>query len=134
MKSLTLQAKMYELGVLSSRSRPRVSNDNPLSESLFRTLKYCPRWPSEGFESLENARQWVLKFVSWYNEEHRHSRINFVTPGQRHRGEDVEILRKRKALYERQRQAQPSRWSGPSRDWSVVGPVELNPEQTKAAA
>jgi transposase InsO family protein len=134
MKSLTLQAKMYELGVLSSRSRPRVSNDNPFSESLFRTLKYCPRWPSEGFESLENARQWVLKFVSWYNEEHRHSRINFVTPGQRHRGEDVEILRKRKALYERQRQAQPSRWSGPSRDWSVVGPVELNPEQTKAAA
>jgi hypothetical protein len=60
---LTLQAKMHELGVISSRSRPRVSNDNPCSESLFRTLKYCPRWPSEGFKFLEGARQWVKGFV-----------------------------------------------------------------------
>ena len=92
MKSQTLQAKLYDLGIVPSHSRPRVSNDNPYSESLFRTLKYCPRWPSEGFESLEAAREWVGQFVDWYNHEHRHSQIRFVTPAQRHRGEDHEIL------------------------------------------
>lgn len=55
MKSLTMRAKMYDLGVVTSRSRPRVSNDNPYSESLFRTVKYHPRWPSEGFKSLDDA-------------------------------------------------------------------------------
>jgi putative transposase len=98
MKSLTLQAKMYDLGVTSSRSRPRVSNDNPYSESLFRTVKYCPRWPSEGFKSLDNAREWVKGFVSWYNTEHRHSRIKFVTPNQRHERLDAAILEKLKEL------------------------------------
>lgn len=100
MKSLTMQAKMHDLGVISSRSRPRVSNDNPYSESLFRTVKYCPRWPSEGFDSLEGARQWVQGFVYWYNNEHRHSRIKFVTPNQRHEGLDAEILKKREVLYQ----------------------------------
>ena len=92
MKSQTMQAKLYDLGIIPSHSRPRVSNDNPYSESLFRTLKYCPRWPSEGFESLESARKWTERFVAWYNEEHRHSQIRFVTPAQRHRGEDITIL------------------------------------------
>ena len=92
MKSLTMQAKMHDLGVISSGTRPRVSNDNPYSESLFRTVKYCPRWPSEGFNSLDGARKWVKGFVYWYNNEHRHSRIKFVTPNQRHQGLDIEIL------------------------------------------
>ena len=91
-----MRAKMYDLGVVTSRSRPRVSNDNPYSESLFRTVKYHPRWPSEGFKSLDEARKWVKEFVYWYNNEHRHSRIKFVTPCQRHDGLDVEILAKRK--------------------------------------
>jgi hypothetical protein len=65
-------------------------NDNPCSESLFRTLKYCPRWPSEGFKFLEGARQWVKGFVYWHNNEHRHSRIKFVTPNQRHEGLDAD--------------------------------------------
>lgn len=134
MKSLTFQAKMYDLGILSSRSRPRVSNDNPFSESLFRTVKYCPRWPSEGFESLEEARAWMLEFVRWYNNDHRHSRIKFVTPAQRHGGEDNNILTKRKALYEDQKALNPFRWSGKTRDWCMAGPVELNPEQIKDAA
>ncbi len=132
MKSLTFQAKMYDLGILSSRSRPRVSNDNPFSESLFRTVKYCPRWSSEGFETLENARTWVLKFVEWYNNEHRHSRINFVAPSQRHRGEDAEILSKRKAFYETQKSRNPTRWSGETRNWQAMGPVNLNPEKEAA--
>ena len=125
---------MYELGIAGSRSRPGVSNDNPYSESLFRTLKYCPRWPSEGFESLDAARVWVTEFVRWYNLEHRHSRIKFVTPDQRHRGEDEQILIERQQLYETMRAQTPNRWSGSARNWTVQGPVELNPEQEKDAA
>lgn len=62
MRSDTLLAKMYALGVLSSYSRPRVSNDNPYSESLFRTLKYCPWWPENGFRTIDDARVWVNQF------------------------------------------------------------------------
>jgi len=125
---------MHELGVGGSRSRPGVSNDNPYSESLFRTLKYCPRWPSEGFKSLEKARQWVAEFVQWYNHEHRHSRIKFVTPDQRHRGEDQAILAERDKLYQNMRLKNPNRWSGQTRDWTAEGSVDLNPEQKRDAA
>jgi putative transposase len=86
MKASTLKAKLDELGIRSSHSRPRVSNDNAYSESLFRTLKYCPQWPSGGFATLKDARQWMLTFSCYYNEEHRHSGIRFVTPDQRHQG------------------------------------------------
>ena len=91
MKSSTLLSKLYDLGITPSRGRPRVSNDNPYSESLFRTLKYCPQWPKDGFADLDAARCWVRDFIRWYNHEHRHSRIRFVTPAQRHRGEDQEV-------------------------------------------
>lgn len=134
MKSYTLKAKLENLGIASSKSRPRVSNDNPYSESLFRTLKYCPSWPSHGFESLDDARVWVLKFVGWYNNKHRHSSIRFVTPNQRHNGQDKEILEKRQALYRCKQEKAPGRWSGKTRNWDVQGPVELNPEQNKDAA
>ena len=134
MKSLTMRAKMYDLGVVTSRSRPRVSNDNPYSESLFRTVKYHPRWPSEGFKSLDEARKWVKEFVYWYNNEHRHSRIKFVTPSQRHDGLDVGILAKRKELYQTKRNEHPERWSKEERNWQPIGVVELNPEQHKEAA
>ncbi len=100
MKSLTMRAKMYDVGVVTSRSNLRVSNDNPYLESLFRTVKYHPRWPSEGYKSLEEAWQCVKEFVYWYNHEHRHSRIKFVTPNQRHDGLDIDILAKRKVLYQ----------------------------------
>lgn len=137
MKSQTLQAKLHELGVQPSRGRPRVSNDNAYVESLFRTLKYCPKWPSEGFASLEDARHWVMRFMHWYNEEHRHSGIKFVTPSQRHRGEDEAILAKREAVYAEAKQRNPNRWSRNIRNWSVVKAVALNPrreDEGKAAA
>ena len=134
MKSLTMQAKMADLGITGSRSRPRVSNDNPYSESLFRTVKYHPRWPSEGFESLDTARDWVNEFVHWYNEEHRHSRINFVTPVQRHNGLDHQILEQRKQVYQNGKLQHPERWSGNTRNWEVTGVVELNPEKKPEAA
>lgn len=129
MKSCTLLSKLQELGIHPSRSRPRVSNDNPYSESLFRTLKYCPQWPTGGFESLEAARVWVDDFVHWYNEVHCHSRLKFVTPGQRHRGEDQGILARRHVLYQQAKARNPRRWSGATRNWDPVGEVQLNPER-----
>ena len=129
MKSQTMQTKLYDLGIIQSHSRPRVSNDNPYSESLFRTLKYCPQWPSQGFESVMTAREWVSKFTHWYNEEHRHSRIRFVTPMQRHQGEDASILAKREEVYAHAKEKHPNRWSGQTRNWKAVGRVTLNPER-----
>ena len=129
MKSLTLLSKMHELGITPSRSRPRVSNDNPYSEALFRTLKYCVQWPKDGFASLDAARLWVRNFLHWYNHEHRHSGIRFVTPAQRHRGEDRQILVRRDELYQRAREANPQRWSGCTRNWEPVGTVLLNPDR-----
>ncbi|WP_456294472.1 IS3 family transposase [Vibrio renipiscarius] len=132
MKSLTFKAKMEELGITSSYSRPRVSDDNPYVESLFRTLKYVPSWPSKGFESLERGRSWVESFVIWYNTEHKHSRLNYVTPSERHSGKDAEILRKRAKVLMAHREAKPERWSGKIRNCEPIGEVHLNPEKEAA--
>jgi len=88
MKGQTMLATLHNLGVIASRSRPSVSNDNPYSESLFRTLKYRPLMPVKPFDSIDQASQWVIGLVDWYNQEHRHSAIKFVTPEQRHLGQD----------------------------------------------
>lgn len=140
MKGATLLATLQELGVMPSFSRPSVSNDNPYSESLFRTLKYRPEYPEKPFAHLMEARTWVQSFVRWYNEEHMHSAIKFVTPEQRHKGLDVAILAQRAQVYELAKATHPERWSGNTRNWSVVGEVLLNPdkantknEQKKAA-
>jgi len=131
MKSVTLKTKMEELSITGSHSRPSVSNDNPYSESLFRTMKYCPQWPSEGFKDLQTVRAWVNRFVDWYNDEHCHSRIGFVTPSQRHRGEDKDLLQKRTAVYEQARAKNPHRWSGKVRNWKYVEEVALNPNRSE---
>ncbi|MFT6046416.1 MAG: putative transposase [Arenicella sp.] len=119
---------------MNQKYAPGVSNDNPYSESLFRTLKYCPGWPKAGFNSIAEARKWVPKFVAWYNNEHRHSKIKFVTPNQRHSGLDNEILRKRKALYELKKKENASRWSGPTRNRQPISSVHLNAEKISQAA
>lgn len=133
MKSSTLLAKMQDLGITPSRSRPRVSNDNPFSESLFRTLKYCPQWPRSGFASLEAAQTWVKNFVQWYNHEHRHSQIRFVTPAERHQGKDHDLLAKRHQVYQAAKAKNPNRWAGATRNWTPIGAVTLNPDKTPAA-
>jgi putative transposase len=133
MKGATLQATLEVLGIAASFSRPRVSDDNPYSEALFRTVKYRQEYPSGPFESLEAARGWVVWFVSWYNTEHRHSQISFVTPQQRHDGEDIALLEQRKELYEQARARHPERWSGKTRNWTRVETVKLNPAKEKAA-
>jgi putative transposase len=134
MKSFTLRAKMHDLGIITSRSRPRVSNDNAYSEAAFKTMKYCPQWPESGFMSLEDARAWVEEFVAWYNGEHRHSGIRYVTPNERHKGLDAEILEQRKLVYLEAKEKNPARWSRSIRDWSFIEKVELNPEIKSLAA
>ncbi|TJX51329.1 transposase family protein, partial [Soehngenia saccharolytica] len=127
MKAATFQATLEKLGVQSSFSRPRVSNDNPYSESLFKTMKYRPKYPFKGFRSLEEARKWVGKFVNWYNKTHLHSGIKFLTPYQRHYGLDEEIMRKRNETYEKARAKHPERWSKNTRNWTLPEYVSLNP-------
>jgi len=130
MKGATMLATLQALGVMPSFSRPACSNDNPFSESLFKTMKYRPAYPHRPFETLMAARQWVGTFVHWYNEEHRHSAINFVTPGQRHAGLDGALLRKRVDVYEAAKARHPERWSGATRNWEPITIVHLNPEKS----
>ena len=127
MKGATMLSTLQKLGVMPSFSRPSVSDDNPYSEALFKTLKYHPGFPDKPFESLQQAREWVAGFVRWYNEVHRHSALKFVTPAQRHGGEDGAILERRHALYEAAKARRPERWSGSSRNWEAEKIVYLNP-------
>jgi putative transposase len=128
-KATTVLAMLHWLGVQPSYSRPRVSDDNPFIESLFRTAKYRPEFPVHGFKDLEHARHWAADFVHWYNHEHRHSGIRYVTPAQRHAGADIKVLAKRHDVYQKAREANPSRWSGPTRCWQPIHVVTLNPER-----
>ena len=131
MKGATMLTTLQRLGVMPSFSRPSVSNDNPFSESLFKTLKYCPQYPDGGFNSLEDARTWMKKFVTWYNEVHLHSSISFVTPYSRHYGTDNKILENRKEVYQKARLKNPKRWSGQIRNWDQDQAVYLNPKKIK---
>jgi transposase InsO family protein len=126
MKGATMLVTMQRLGVVPSFSRPSVSNDNPFSESMFKTLKYCPQYPSKPFTSIDNARAWMSEFVQWYNTVHLHSAIGFTTPESRHRGQDIEILAKREAVYTEAKQKNMNRWSGKIRNWKKIESVRLN--------
>jgi putative transposase len=128
MKGATMLATLRRLGILPSFSRPGVSDDNPFSEALFRTLKYRPSYPSKPFASVVAARAWVAGFVAWYNTEHLHSGIRFVTPAARHQGDDLALLAGRDRVYQQARRRRPQRWSGPTRNWSHIATVTLHPE------
>ena len=119
---------------MPSFSRPRVSDDNPYSEALFRTLKYRPGFPSQPFASVENGQGWVDGFVAWYNTEHLHSAIRFVTPDDRHFGREAAILAQRRQVYEQARQRNPERWAQDTRNWEPVEAVYLNPETRREQA
>lgn len=126
MKGATMLGTLQRLGVVPSFSRPSVSNDNPYSEALFKTVKYHPSFPDKPFDTLQEARQWVAGFDHWYNEKHCHSALKFVTPGQRHRSEDQVILDQRAKLYADARASRPERWSGNCRNWNRPQKVTLN--------
>jgi putative transposase len=91
--------------------------------------KYRPELPVKGFAGLDVARDWAARFVHWYNHEHRHSGIGYVTPSQRHAGHDKALLMARHDLYQQARRSNPRRWSGQTRDWTPVAAVTLNPER-----
>jgi putative transposase len=133
MKGATMLATLQRLGVVPSFSRPSVSDDNPFSEALFRTLKYCPQYPSAGFATVAEARAWVAQFVDWYNNEHQHSGIGYVTPAARHAGDDIAILAARRAVYQRARSRHPERWAGDTRQWKRPLTVTLNPENRRSS-
>ena len=122
LKAATVLSMLHWLGVKPSYSRPRVSDDNAFVESLFRTAKYRPEFPERGFATLESARAWAQTFVHWSpcaqsdNHEHAHSGIRYVSPAQRHAGEDVAILAARHALYQEAKTRHPRRWSGSTRN------------------
>jgi len=100
---------LADLGVTKTHSRPYVSDDNPYSESQFRTLKYCPNFPDR-FGCLEDARAFCQSFFGWYNEEHRHSGIALLTPATVHSGQAEAILAQRQAVLTAAHQAHPERF------------------------
>ena len=109
MTSKTVAALLADLEVTRSHSRPRVSNDNPFSESLFKTLKYGPEFP-ERFGSLSEARQFMDAFAQWYNHEHRHTGIGLHTPADVHYGLDTDKAADRRAVLAAARAANPQRF------------------------
>ena len=134
MRASTLISTLQWLGIVPSFSRPHVSDDNPYSEALFRTLKHTPAYPRLPFTSLGFAQQWMARFVAWYNGEHRHSAIRYVTPDQRHYGRENAILDQRHELYRRARSSNPLRWSRSTRNWTAVESVILNPHGASESA
>jgi hypothetical protein len=129
MKGQTLLVKLRDLGVTSTFSRPHTSDDNPFSEALFRTMKYRPNYPDRAFPTAQSAQAWVDAFVRWYNEDHQHSGIRFVTPAERHELREVAILANRRQVYDAARTREPRRWSGQTRNWTPIAVVSLNPHQ-----
>lgn len=134
MKGATMLATLEKLGVAPSFSRPRVSNDNPYAEALFRTCKYRPDYPEKAFACIDEARRWTLSFVRWYNHEHKHSALKFVTPAERHDSQAIEVLQRREVVYAAAKAQNPTRWSGGTRNWELPGEVWLNPERETAGA
>ena len=129
MKGSSLLETMYRLNVISSYSRPRVSNDNAFAESIFKTCKYRPDYPSKGFINITTARDWVLQFVHWYNHRHKHSGLKFISPIERHEGREAQIMKQRNKVYAAAKAKNPNRWSGRTRNWDLPEFVALNPEK-----
>lgn len=109
MKSKPLAMLLADLGVIKTHSRPRVSNDNPYSESQFKTMKYRPDFP-EFFGSLEDARAWVRPFIDWYNQEHYHSSLGLLTPATVHYGQAAALLEKRQRVLDAAYASHPERF------------------------
>lgn len=130
MKSKPVAFLLADLGVTKTHSRPHVSNDNPFSESQFKTMKYQPAFP-ERFGSIEDARAFCQDFFAWYNNDHYHSGIAYLTPETVHYGKAAECLKKRSDVLEKAHQAHPERFpKGPSIPRPVPEAVWINPPET----
>jgi transposase InsO family protein len=134
MRAATLESRLEELGVLRCFFRPRVRNDNPTRNRCSTPCRRSPAerlipagLPQRPFQSVELACAWVAAFVDWYNHQHRHSGIRFVTPDQRHRGQADAICQQPARVYEQARQRHPRRWSRSTRCWRQPEVVWINP-------
>lgn len=127
MTSKPVALLLADLGVIRSLSRPHVSNDNPFSESQFKTLKYCPEFP-ERFGSLSHARSFSDSFFSWYNKEHRHSGIAMLTPEMVHYGRAEAVIAARRLVLEAAYRKHPERFvRQPPAPLSLPTAVWINP-------
>ncbi len=134
MRSKNLADLLGELGVQRSFSRPHVSNDNPYSESQFKTLKYHPTYP-ERFGSLEDAQSYMRAFFKWYNTEHRHSGIAMMTPETVHTGRSEKVITHRKQVLQQAFQRNPERFvKGAPDPKGVPEEVWINKPKITAAA
>jgi len=109
MTSKTVAQLLADLGVVKTHSRPYTSNDNPFSESQFKTMKYRPDYPDR-FGGMLDARAWARPFFSWYNNEHRHSGLALLTPAMVHYGRAVEVIEKRQVILQAAYDTHPERF------------------------
>ena len=132
MSSKPVALLLADLGVTKTHSRPHVSNDNPYSESQFKTLKYRPDFP-ERFGSMEDARGFCQTFFPWYNTEHHHSGISFLTPEQVHYGLAKQIVKEREAVLKMAYEIRPDRFkNGPPKPMSLPEAVWINKPLTRS--
>ncbi|MGH9199419.1 MAG: integrase core domain-containing protein, partial [Acidimicrobiia bacterium] len=129
--SKTVAQMLSDLGVVKTHSRPHVSNDNPFSESQFKTLKYCPEFPGR-IGSIQEGRAFGQRFFSWYNNEHRHSGIAYLTPAQVHSGKAQEMLDARHRVMSKAATLNPERFvHGLPKRVDTPSAVWINPPREK---
>ena len=134
MRSKPVALLLADLGVTKTHSRPHVSNDNPFSEAQFKTLKYCPQFP-ERFGSIEDGRAFGQIFFRWYNEEHRHSGLGFLTPAVVHFDRAARVRDHRHAVLAAAYAAHPERFvKGRPQPADLPTAVWINPPAKKTAA
>lgn len=122
-----------DLGIVRSLSRPRVSNDNPFSEAQFKTTKYAPGYPGR-FSGFAHAERWCLDTFAWYNHDHRHSGIAYLTPAVVHQGRAADVLATRQTALDQAYLAHPERYvNGPPRVPTLPTEVRINRAEDKTA-
>lgn len=126
MSSQTVSQLLERIGILKTHNRPYTSNDNPFSESQFKTLKYCPQF-SERFESLTSAEKFCREFFNWYNNMHYHSGILFLRPAIVHFGRAEEVLKKRHQVLLLAYEKNPARFNRKIPKLKQLRPVYINP-------
>jgi len=128
MTSHSVAKLLDHLGVLKTHNRPYTSNDNPFSESHFKTLKYCPQFPTR-FESIEQAEKFCRNFFSWYNQEHYHSGVLWLTPQTVHYAQADEVLEYRHQVLLNAHQDNPVRSNNRIPIMKHLKPVYINPPE-----
>jgi putative transposase len=131
MTSQTISQLLDKIGVLKTHNRPYTSNDNPFSESHFKTLKYCPTFP-ERFETLTDAEKFCCDFFNWYNNIHYHSGILFLKPFSVHFGESENILKERHQVLLSVYEKNPARFNHKIPTLKKLKPVYINPPKTES--